>query len=106
MTFNKVTKLTGNFTTKTIEAKRQRKLSLKCGKKITDNLEFHTQEKHPPRNEDETKTFLEKEKQRIYVQQTCTTEDTKGSSSDKRKMTPDVSTEAQKIIKDNGNNNF
>lgn len=67
MTFNKVTKLTGNFTTKTTEAKRQRKLSLKCGKKITDNLEFHMQEKHPPKNEDETKTFLEKEKLREFM---------------------------------------
>ena len=43
--------------------------------------------------------FLDKQKPRIYVQQTCTKENTKGSSSDKRKWTSDVGTEMQKIIK-------
>ena len=43
--------------------------------------------------------FLDKQKPRTYVQQTCTKENAKGSSSDKRKGTSDVSTEIQKIIK-------
>lgn len=49
-----------NFWTKIIEAKKQWKLS-KCRKKITDNLEFHIYEKHPPKNEDETVIFRQTE---------------------------------------------
>lgn len=45
------------------------------------------------------KTFLDKYHKRIYLQQTCTKKNTKGSSSEKRKMAPNVSTEMQKIIK-------
>ena len=43
--------------------------------------------------------FLDKQKPGMYVQQTCTKENTKGSSSNKRKRISDVSTEMPKIIK-------
>lgn len=43
--------------------------------------------------------FLDKQKPGMYVQQTCTKENTKGSSSNKRKRISDVSTEMPKIMK-------
>ena len=43
--------------------------------------------------------FLDKQKPGMYVQQTCTKENTNGSSSNKRKRISDVSTEMPKIIK-------
>lgn len=86
-----------NFWTKIIEAKKQWKLS-KCRKKITDTLAFQYLGKTSSKKR-RWKLFLDKQKPRMYVQQTCTKENTKGSSSNKRKRISDVSTEMPKIIK-------